>query len=414
MLLASSLGRSRGGFLFRAVGRPRAAALSSSNGGDGEMTWQECVEQLISPTGSAQEKSILLQSLAARAPEIGGDVADAVRAGAPEQLLAPGTQGARVAEGVAAVRRQLLEDLLPSATAEVPRAASSLIADPRAALGRLASSLPLPSDPSALRDPAALVGAWSALQEEARTVFASASTADGPATPAYAVLPRRADGFELREYAAYAECSTPVAASDGDGAPELASSEPEAALLTELLGCARGFSALSRFVAGENAAREPVVMSAPVILSYDGADARGASAGIATVAFPIVSGGGAAAGAGGAPLPDDPAVSVSERPAETLAVAEVRASARARARARARETEKREPPPSRNLRARAVRGDRDRGRGSAAARGAARRARRRRHRSRRAGSAPRLLVQPAVHAALPAPQRAGRRRRASR
>ena len=65
LLLASSLGRSRGGFVFRAVGRPRAAALSSSGGGDGEMTWQECVEQLISPTGSAQEKSILLQSLAA-------------------------------------------------------------------------------------------------------------------------------------------------------------------------------------------------------------------------------------------------------------------------------------------------------------------------------------------------------------
>ena len=217
-------------------------------------------------------------------------------------------------------------------------------------------------------------------------------------------------------------CSTPVAAAAAYVPPRPSSRRPspEAALLTELLGCARGFSALSRFVAGESAARDAVVMSAPVILGYDGAGARGASAGIATVAFPIVrrrgdAGRRAARGRRSAArrCADDPAVSVSEHgPAETLAVSAPREESE-RERERERER-KRESRCSRKTQARAQFA------GIATAGEVQRQLAALLDALADDGieavepSCPRLPVQSAVHAALPATQRAGRRRRAPR
>lgn len=320
---------------------PGRAGAQREGDADGEISWQESLEQLIAPTGSIQEKSILLQNLATRAPEITSDFGDAVRSGKPEQLLATGSQGARIAEGVAAVRRQLVEDVLPKATAQGPKVASELLTDPVRAFRRVSDVLPSPPSATALseqllrgaREPTAVADALRSLQEEARNVFAS--TPEGLDSPPYTVLRVSATTpsgggakYELREYPPFTECVVSLATNantfdsfSGDEADDATTES----LADEVVRSARGFNALARYIFGANSAKQTISMTTPVMTNYDSAAAEQneyattMATTMTTMAFPLLSISG---GATSAPLADDPCVSVSDREGETVAIVE--------------------------------------------------------------------------------------------
>lgn len=90
------------------------------------MTWQEGLERLLSPNTPAADRDVLLRDLLSRGPEIADEVTRAIGTGDLQSLAPPDGEGKRVLDDLEAVRRQVVDDLLPQATSE----AQTLLSDP--------------------------------------------------------------------------------------------------------------------------------------------------------------------------------------------------------------------------------------------------------------------------------------------
>jgi len=215
---------------------------------DGGMSWQEELEQILSPGTASSDREVLFRDLLGRSGEIVGEIRDAVSSGDLKSLVPPSTEGARVLDDLESVKRQVVEDLMPQAATT----AQSLISDPAVAASKLSESLQqaptLAQDAaqvsSALfQDPARLA---ALVQQEARNVVSR--TPEGLEMPSYEVVSSTSD-YEVR---IYESCGVALA-SLGAGSSAIESE-----------GSIRGFNALVAYVLGANAGAEQLEWTAPV------------------------------------------------------------------------------------------------------------------------------------------------------
>jgi len=270
----------------------RSVPLQMSD--DEEYSWQEELEKVLSPTTAQSDREVLLKDLLGRGPEIAKEISDAASTGSLGSLIPKDSESGKLLEDVMSVQRQVVDDILPQATAE----AQSLL-DPdklqetvqRASVDaqEAAERAPLAASAvaSLLQDPARAV---NLVQQEARNTFSR--TPEGLETPAYLVV-GGGEQYELREYSSYGVASTYLggAAAVGDAAAAL-----------------RGFNSLTGFFFGANGATEVLDMTTPLRI-----DVAGTGCEMALVLPKKFT-------TGNAPAPVDAKVSLRQTTAQTLAV----------------------------------------------------------------------------------------------
>ena len=230
-----------------------------STSGDGSgapdrmaMGWQEEVERLLSLSTKQADREVILKDLLGRSDEIADDVREAVNSGNLSSLVPSDGEGARVLEEMAAVQRQLLDDLLPQAASE----AQTLLTDP----SRLANEVQrAAAEAPALAEeaPATLTALGSLLQDPARAAAlvqqearnAVSRTPEGLEMPRYTVL-ATGSGYEVREY---------------EPASVAAIAEPGSGFGGALgAGALAAYNRLASYFLGANAMRETLELTSPV------------------------------------------------------------------------------------------------------------------------------------------------------
>ncbi|EWM28188.1 soul heme-binding protein [Nannochloropsis gaditana] len=220
----------------------------------GELSWQESLELLMSPTTGMAQRQVLFQDVVSRAPEIRKDVEEAIREGSVDGLLT---------DGIKAVRRQLTEDIIPQLASEPEQAAKILLEE----MPKLAqrSYENLPKNPKELAETLREVS--TALPSEARNVFLR--TPEGLETPSFQVL-HEGHGYEIREYDPYTVAYTEMGSSDAK-----AGSTSAGPVLGSPTMTGGAFNTLAGYIFGANEAKTNMAMTTPVEIRKD-AQHRGA------------------------------------------------------------------------------------------------------------------------------------------
>jgi len=263
---------------------------------DAEYSWQEELEKVLSPSTAQSDREVLLKDLLGRGPEIAKEITEAASSGSFADLVPKGSEGDQILEGIASVQRQVVDDILPQASAEAqsllePGKLQETVLRASADAQEAAERAPLAASAvaSLLQDPARAVGL---VQQEARNAFSR--TPEGLETPSYLVV-GGGEQYELREYSSYSIASTYL------GGPA-AAGDPAAAI--------RGFNSLTAFFVGGNADRELLDMTTPLRI-----DVTGSGCEMAVVLPKKFT-------AGTAPAPAGEKVTLRQTRAQTLAVRE--------------------------------------------------------------------------------------------
>lgn len=265
--------------------RPQEA----SDSGDERATWRDELGMLLDPKLSLSAKSVLLQDMSKRAPEIGKEAFEDVCSSAG-------------LDGVPAVVQQITDDIVPDIVAngsqyvtEIGKRVPDVISD---AVDTVQTGGPMGG---------ASAGAGediiAALGLEVRNMFNR--TPEGLETPDYEVIAKY-DGYQLRRYSKILVAETSVEQS-----PNSSTSEVEAAS-----SIASSFNILAKYLFGKNTSGAPMAMTTPVVIDYSEREAS-------RMSFILPS--KYASDAATAPQPISPvsdAVSVSERPGGVYAVIE--------------------------------------------------------------------------------------------
>lgn len=193
------------------------------------MSWKEELEALLSPKTAPEDRGILARDLFARGAEIAGDVASAVSAGRPDDLLPD-----QLRKDLGSVQRQIAEDLLPKLPGLLEGGDPQTLQEAAAAAAAGIGSRGPAAIASLLADPD------RAVQLATQGLAASVSRdVDGLETPSYKTLSSR-DGYEIRQYSSYAVASCDMDAAEGDD------------LVVQMTTASSAFSALTAFIFGSN------------------------------------------------------------------------------------------------------------------------------------------------------------------
>uniref|UniRef100_A0A7S0VU75 SOUL heme-binding protein n=1 Tax=Hemiselmis tepida TaxID=464990 RepID=A0A7S0VU75_9CRYP len=278
----------------------RRGAVAVSMSTKPKETWQERAEALANPLTSPLDKPKILSDLLGMREDIAASVTKVInRESKPEdELLGP--IGKRQLKAQETVRRQLRDDILPSARETLEelreRARSSdSRPDPREQFRRVQGlvtdqldELTASGKPPTLPEPRKLA---QDLAQEVRNVFQS--TPEGLEQPPYEVVASAA-GFEVREYEGFTVARRSMAAGAG---------------VNRTFAEGRSFNALAGFLFGDNERDEAMAMTTPVFVE------RGGGAEVMSFVIPMDKG-------GDVPAPRDDSVEISEMPAARYAVRE--------------------------------------------------------------------------------------------
>ncbi|KAJ1475915.1 regulatory factor, effector binding domain-containing protein, partial [Baffinella frigidus] len=264
----------------------RSMVKMPATAGETSRRWQDLAERLVDPFVSPFDKPAIAAELAQMAPNIAETLQDVVSGKEKPEDALLGKEGKIRLRGARAVQMQIKEDILPDLQSEVRVALEKLQTD-------LQNGSP-PLDPSTVveglrkqLDDATSDGRFPSLsslslpdlqeiQMEIRNIFQSMP--EGLETPAYSVL-ESTEHFEIREYAEMVVAKTRM-----DSSARVQGTE---------------FSTLAGFLFGDNANKEAMKMTMPVITDVreDGAStamafvipSKNAPAGPASVPQPTAS-----------------------------------------------------------------------------------------------------------------------------
>jgi len=221
------------------------------------LTWQEAIEAIITPTTSNSQRSILLKDLASRADEITNDVQKAVQTRDIDSLL---TDGAK------AVKRQVQQDILPTLVdkASKPEETAKTLQEnlpkvatqAREVTKNLSKNLKDKSSRKDLFQTVKEVGVQ--LPKEARNIFLR--TPEGLETPYYDVLEENNE-YEIRSYDSFTVCKLNL----NDGNEDV--TETNVSQIMNKSGF--GFNILASYLFGNNKASKTMAMTTPVIMESD-------------------------------------------------------------------------------------------------------------------------------------------------
>lgn len=255
------------------------------------MSWKDELDALLSPRTASEERAILARDLFARSAEIAADVAGAVSAGRPDELLPE-----RLRNDLTSLQRQIEEDLVPQLPGLLEGDGPQSLREAAAAAAAGVSSRGPAAIASLLADPT------RAVELAGQGLSASVSRdVEGLDTPSYKLL-KQCDGYELRQYASYAVASCDMDASEGDN------------LVVQMTTGSSAFSALAAYMFGSNGREELLGITTPVRIDVaaPGAAAPSTMSFVLPIEFSAAS----------APVPIDEEVRLEQIPLQTLAVVE--------------------------------------------------------------------------------------------
>jgi len=234
---------------------------------DGKATWQSVVRRLARPDISLVERQTLTFDLLKQGPDVADTLTRAVRERNLETLVEDDPEGQEILAGVKAVRRQIVEDIIPDLQDQAPEIPTKVAAALRKS--KPPTRPDLASVQSALQDlrPDRVREVLEEAREEFSNVFEPIPS--NLESPNYEVLARSAawstgddpfEGYEVRAYEPYVAAATSI---QGGEAPS-----------TELERESQGFNTLASYIFGGNEANAKIAMTVPVEMNFPSEEMR--------------------------------------------------------------------------------------------------------------------------------------------
>ena len=226
---------------------------------DGESkAWQRDVDTILDIDTDCDSRRDLVFSLFGKISEIAEDVSDALLSGDVKKVAPPSLAYGKAVEGLEAVQRQLVSDVIPDLISKGPayplEVASELRKQQSSSSGTDVGKL-IDDVQSFANDPSRIQNTANALSREVRNVFKSIP--EGLESPAYTAVTVTAN-YELRDYESYAVCRTTASANDNNNQGQyMGSSDP-------LMG-GQNFNVLAGYIFGDNEDDEEMSMTTPVV-----------------------------------------------------------------------------------------------------------------------------------------------------
>ncbi|CAM9822576.1 unnamed protein product [Chrysoparadoxa australica] len=175
------------------------------------LTWRDEIDLLLNPATSLAEKEVLLQAVLKETPTIAEDVRKAAGQGklVEDVLLPEGSESKAAVEGLKAVNKQIVEDILPDLVVNGPKTLSNLL---QQGLEELPQALEKAKD-SGVRNISAedACKTLESVKEEWGNVWRRTPDLY---SPAYEVV-EDCGSYELRKYEAYSVAVTDMPEGDG-------------------------------------------------------------------------------------------------------------------------------------------------------------------------------------------------------
>lgn len=213
------------------------------------LTWQEEVDQFLNIDTACENRREIFGKLLSRSQEIVGDVVAAVQDNDIKKIAPPSLSYGKAVVGIQAVRRQLLNDILPDAlTKGIPK----LIEEGPKIFQEIISKSPergqdiIKNVQEISQDPSQFQTLVEDVRRELKNVVKS--TPDGLDGPSYDVV-RDSESYQVRRYSTYSVCSTLMGGTERNVMPDP-------------LASGNSFSDLADYIFGEN-----LSMTTPVIFN---------------------------------------------------------------------------------------------------------------------------------------------------
>ena len=267
--------------------------------------WQEDLDLTLDIDTDCDTRRDKVVALFGKLGEISKDVQEAIRSG-DLTAVAPETTGyGKALVGLEALQRQVVSDIIPDLISKgpkyLPQMAENLSKQPRKEGGALSPpgiSELLEEAQSFSRDPSRIQNTVNTLTQEVRNVFKSIP--DGLESPEY-IVKSATDDYEIRAYETYAVCRTSAGDTRVDDDNQGGTTSIDK---SDMMTSGNNFNVLAGYIFGDNADREKIAMTTPVITRGD------------TMEFVLARGFTAA----NAPVPNSDKVMLASIPARVLAV----------------------------------------------------------------------------------------------
>jgi len=229
-----------------------------------EQTWQQSLDEFLSPRTSLWRRQALLNDLIGANAEIRESVQEAVKERKIDPILTPYVKKLR--EGTKTVANQITTDILPQIAERAPKSRSdlpSLLPKILERTSEVASNIAKKSiqqlqedlqDPT--RIPERIRNQTKDIENEVLNVFRE--TPEGLVTPPYKLM-AKAKGYEIREYSAFTAAAVSMT-KDVD----------ETFRFDDLASTSNAFNALASYIFGGNSAQKNMDMTTPVAITSAG------------------------------------------------------------------------------------------------------------------------------------------------
>ena len=269
---------------------------------DAIKSWQKELDEVLDIDTSCDTRRDLILGLFGKTSEIVEDVQKAVVERDISILAPPSLAYGKSVEGLKAVQRQILSDVIPDIISNGLPSPAALV--DKKQLEKITEDAPgrlqkLVEDAQELvNDPSVLQSTADDIQRELKNIVRS--TPEGLEQPTYSVLTKTAD-YEVRQYEPYSVCRAEFESSSGSSGSSSSGGTNDMDM--DMVVGSQNFNTLAGYIFGDNSEDEALAMTTPVFT-------RGNS-------MEFVLGEGRTSES--APLPKNPKVALVDVPGETVA-----------------------------------------------------------------------------------------------
>jgi len=300
----------RGHIVPRGLRYLNAASVSPDSDPSEASGWQRDVDKVLDIDTDCDTRRDLVTGLFSQADTILKDVQEALADGDIKKLAPPSLGYGKAVEGLEAVQRQVVSDIIPDLLSKGPvgflkaqqQLAGSSIATNNV-VGGLNPSKLIEEVQSFSSDPSKIQSTVDSLRTEIRNVFKSIP--EGLQGPTYRVI-KATQSYEIRFYDKFSVCRTTASRSLGTDTNEFdhSNSNGNGDDMMDVVIGGRNFNVLAGYIFGGNTNNEDISMTTPVY-------SRGK-----TMEFVLADG----ITSSDAPIPNNNDVEIADIPERILAV----------------------------------------------------------------------------------------------